>query len=127
MAAWVPLIKTALPYVVQVLSIAIPAFTAKKEDNNAEIIHEQITELQSAATQNAESVKILAAQLKETIEGVDAVIEIAPAIHDMIESGSWDADAFPLLMHLYQIVTKDAEIAFDFNRFFSQLALTPPV
>lgn len=73
MAAWLPLIKTALPYVVQVLSIAVPAFTSKSDDKKIkEIIPQQITELQSAAIQNAESVKILAQQLKETIEGVDA-------------------------------------------------------
>jgi len=73
MAAWLPLIKTALPYVVQVVSIAVPAFTSKSDDKKInEIIPQQITELQTAATQNAESVKILAEQLKGTIEGIDA-------------------------------------------------------
>ena len=73
MAAWIPLLKTALPYVVQVLSLAIPAFTSKTGDTkNLEFIPEQIQELQSAATQNAESVKVLAEQLKSTIEGIDA-------------------------------------------------------
>lgn len=72
MAAWIPLIKTALPYVVQVLSIAIPAFTSKADNKNSEVIPEQIAELQAAATQNAESVKILAEQLKGTIEGIDS-------------------------------------------------------
>lgn len=72
MAAWIPLLKTALPYVVQVLSVAIPAFTSKAGDKKTiEVIPEQIVELQSAATQNAESVKILAEQLKGTIEGID--------------------------------------------------------
>ena len=72
MAAWIPLLKTALPYVVQVLSVAIPAFTSKVGDKKtSEVIPEQIVELQAAATQNAESVKILAAQLKDTIEGID--------------------------------------------------------
>ena len=72
MAAWLPILKTALPYVVQVLSLAIPAFTSKTGDTKKlEFIPEQILELQSAATQNAESVKILAEQLKSTIEGVD--------------------------------------------------------
>jgi len=72
MAAWIPILKTALPYVVQVLSLAIPAFTSKSgEPKNLEFIPEQILELQSAATQNAESVKILAEQLKSTIEGIE--------------------------------------------------------
>lgn len=73
MSAWIPLLKTALPYVVQVLSLAIPAFTSKTDDTkNLEFIPEQIKELQSAATQNAESVKVLAEQLKSTIEGIDS-------------------------------------------------------
>ncbi len=73
MAAWIPLIKTAMPYVAQVLSIAIPAFTARSANKKTDdIIPKQITELQEAVTQNAESVKILAEQLKGTIEGVDA-------------------------------------------------------
>lgn len=73
MAAWIPLIKSAMPYVVQVLSIAIPAFTARSAHKEADdIVPEQIAELQSAATQNAESVKILAEQLKGSMEGVDA-------------------------------------------------------
>ena len=64
--------KTVLPYVADVIAVAIPAFTAKTDDKkNSEIIPEQISELQSAATHNAESVIILAAQLKETIEGID--------------------------------------------------------
>jgi len=74
MATWIPLIKSAMPYVVQVLSIAIPAFTSRssqKEPEVDDIIPQQIIELQSAATQNAESVKILAEQLKGSMEGVD--------------------------------------------------------
>jgi|GEM_PF-5393324 len=52
MAAWIPLLKTALPYVVQVLSVAIPAFTSKAGDKKtSEVIPEQIVELQSAATE----------------------------------------------------------------------------
>ena len=73
MAAWIPLIKSAMPYVVQVLSIAIPAFTSRTAHKEADdIVPEQISELQAAATQNAESVKILAEQLKGSMEGVDA-------------------------------------------------------
>ncbi|RDH85942.1 MAG: hypothetical protein DIZ80_00250 [endosymbiont of Galathealinum brachiosum] len=73
MAAWIPLIKSAMPYVVQVLSIAVPAFTSRSTQKDTDdIIPEQIAELQSAATQNAESVKILAVQLKGSMEGVDA-------------------------------------------------------
>jgi len=73
MSSWIPLIKTAIPYVVQVLSIAIPAFTSRSSHKESDdIVPEQVAELQAAATQNAESVKILAEQLKDTLEGVDS-------------------------------------------------------
>lgn len=72
MAAWIPIIKSAMPYVVQVLSIAVPAFTSRSSSRESdELIPQQIAELQNAATQNAESVKILAEQLKGSMEGVD--------------------------------------------------------
>jgi len=85
MTAWIPILKTALPYVVQVLSLAIPAFTSKTGDTkNLEFIPEQIHELQSAATQNAESVKILAEQLKGTIEGIDdAAIKLQQEVNSL--------------------------------------------
>ena len=61
-----------MPYVVQVLSIAVPAFTSRSAQKETDdIVPEQIAELQGAATQNAESVKILAEQLKASMEGVD--------------------------------------------------------
>lgn len=72
MAAWIPVVKSAMPYVVQVLSIAIPAFTSRSANREVkDIVPEQIAELQTAVTQNAESVKILAEQLKGSMEGVD--------------------------------------------------------
>lgn len=72
MAAWLPLLKASLPYITQIVTAAIPAFTSKTStDKPAEVIPTQIAELQSAVTQNAEAVKALATQLKGTIEGID--------------------------------------------------------
>jgi hypothetical protein len=72
MAAWLPLLKASLPYISQIVTAAIPAFTSKTStDKPAEVIPTQIAELQSAVTQNAETVKALATQLKGTIEGID--------------------------------------------------------
>jgi hypothetical protein len=62
----------------------------------------------------------------ETIEGVDAVVAIMPAIDAMIANGHLDADAFPLLRELHRIVTRNATIDFDFNSFFSKLPFAPP-
>lgn len=73
MAAFLPALKVALPYITQIVTATLPMFTAKSAEGKAdEIIPKQIRELQSAVTQNAESVKGLALQLKETIEGIDA-------------------------------------------------------
>jgi Na+-transporting NADH:ubiquinone oxidoreductase subunit NqrC len=73
MALWLPAIKIILPYVSQIVSAAIPAFTKKTDKSNTEVIvPSQIAELQAAATQNAESLKTLALQLQQVISGIDA-------------------------------------------------------
>ena len=76
MAAWLPLIKVALPYVTQIVTAAIPSFTSKPAANKSDdVIPKQISELQNAVTHNAESIKCLAEQLKQTIQGIDAAGE----------------------------------------------------
>ena len=73
MPVWLPLLKASLPYVTQIVATAIPAFTAKPpEEKTDDITAQQIAELQSAATQNAESIHVLAEKLRQTIEGIDA-------------------------------------------------------
>lgn len=62
----------------------------------------------------------------ETIEGVDAVIAIMPAIEAMIERGDLEADSLPLLRALHRIVTRNTTVEFEFNRFFSKLPFNPP-
>jgi glycerol-3-phosphate dehydrogenase (NAD(P)+) len=62
----------------------------------------------------------------ETIEGVDAVVAMMPAIDAMIAAGKLEADALPLLRELHRIVTRNATVAFDFNSFFSKLPFNPP-
>jgi chromosome segregation ATPase len=73
MAAWLPIVKAAIPHIAQVVTVALPMFTSRSEiaDRDA-LITRQIEELQKAATQNAESVKELAVQLKSTFEGLES-------------------------------------------------------
>jgi hypothetical protein len=72
MAAWVSALKAVLPYVTNIVTAAIPAFTARKgQDRSAEVTAQQIAELQSAATHNAESVKVLAEQLQRTVSALE--------------------------------------------------------
>jgi hypothetical protein len=73
MAAWIPLLKASLPYLSKVIASTVPAFTAKPPDARPdEVVPRQIAELQTAVTHNAESVKALALQLKETIERIES-------------------------------------------------------
>jgi len=71
MAAWLPLFKASLPYITQIVSAALPAFTARSGDKQDEMTAQQIAELQAAVTHNTEYLKTLAKQLQDTIEGVD--------------------------------------------------------
>lgn len=74
MAAWLPALKLALPYITQVVSAAVPAFTAGRNAKAPpeEVIPQQIAELQEAVTHNAESLKILATQMQQVMEGMEA-------------------------------------------------------
>lgn len=76
-----PFIKAVAPYIAQVATIALPAFTSKtaEETRSEAIVAKQIAELQTAVTQNAQSVHILAEKLQQTIEGLEATAEDARA------------------------------------------------
>lgn len=63
----------------------------------------------------------------ETVEGVDCVLAVMPAIESMIAQGKIEADALPLLRELYRILTRNAAVAFDFESFFSKLPFAPPL
>lgn len=62
----------------------------------------------------------------ETVEGVDAVVAIVPAIERMIAQGRLDADAMPLLRKMYAIVTQNEPAQFDFDSFFATSPFNPP-
>jgi glycerol-3-phosphate dehydrogenase (NAD(P)+) len=62
----------------------------------------------------------------ETIEGVDAVVAIAPAVEQMIAAGKIAPDALPLLRKLHCIVTRGEKAEFDLDGFFSKLNFNAP-
>ena len=73
MAAFLPALKVALPYITQIVTATVPMFTSKPANGKSdELVSKQIQELQDAVTNNAESVKVMATQWKETMEGLDA-------------------------------------------------------
>lgn len=74
MAAWlIPALKAVLPHVGTIISAAAPVFTKRQGDagNEQQVLQQQITELQNAASQNAAHVKDLAAQLQRTVAALE--------------------------------------------------------
>ncbi len=82
MAVWfIPALKAILPHVGTIVSAAIPVFTKKNTDAaaNQALLQQQITELQSAASQNALHIKELAAQLQSTVAALEQAASITAA------------------------------------------------
>jgi uncharacterized protein YlxW (UPF0749 family) len=81
MPAWlIPALKAALPHIAAIISAAAPVFTRKNADavaNQALLLQQQITELQSAASQNAAHIKELAEQLQSTVAALEQAASIA--------------------------------------------------
>ena len=81
MAAWlIPALKAVLPHVGTIISAATPVFTKKKAEavaNQTAWLQEQVTELQSAASQSAAHIKELAAQLQSTVAALEEAASIA--------------------------------------------------
>ena len=72
------LFNAIAPYVAQLASKAIPAFTTKQEANETDpVTTKQIEELQSAVRQNAESMQTLAEKLEQTIKRLEDAAQAA--------------------------------------------------
>ena len=78
--SWVTVLKASFPFVRDIATVAIPAFTSRPEKSKADapalsdphvVAQTQIKELQSAAVSNAESIKGLARQLEEIMQGLE--------------------------------------------------------
>ena len=81
MPAWlIPALKAALPHLGTIISAAAPVFMRKADAaNQALLLQQQITELQSAASQNAANIKELAAELQSTVAALEEAASIAEA------------------------------------------------
>jgi hypothetical protein len=82
MAAWlIPAVKAILPFISPIVSSALPVFTTRKSDEEAaaqaNIMQQQIAELQSAASRNALHIKELAGQLQKTVAALEAGAAVA--------------------------------------------------
>jgi uncharacterized phage infection (PIP) family protein YhgE len=66
MAAWYALAATYLP---DIIKLTLPLFTrTRTQEKTPEVMAQQIAELQSAALQNADSIKLMATEMQKTIE-----------------------------------------------------------
>ena len=81
MAAWlIPALKAVLPHIATIIAAAAPVFTRKGADAaNQALLQQQIAELQSAASQNAQHIRELAAQLQSTVAALEQGAAIAEA------------------------------------------------
>lgn len=83
MAAWlIPALKAILPHIGDIVSMAKPVFTRKGADAAADqtaLLQKQITELQTAASQNAANIKELAEQLQRTLTALEQAGALAEA------------------------------------------------
>jgi len=72
-----PIIKAIAPYVAQIATAAIPAFTSKPAEvaKIDPVTAKQIDELQLAATQNAQSIHVLAENFQQAMQGVEAAAQ----------------------------------------------------
>jgi hypothetical protein len=81
MAAWlIPALKAIFPHVGTIITAATPVFTKRSTDtepNQALLLQQQIAELQSAASRNAENTKELAAQLQGTVKALEQAAAVA--------------------------------------------------
>lgn len=74
MAAWIPVLKTVLPYLTTLVTATVPVFQARKDD-------EKIAELQDATKHNAESIKLLAEQMQRAIQAIETGAAAADRLH----------------------------------------------
>ena len=81
MPAWlIPALKALLPHVGTIVSAAAPVFTRKSADaaaNQAALLQQQITELQSAASTNDAHIKALALQMRNAVEALEKETSLA--------------------------------------------------
>jgi uncharacterized protein YlxW (UPF0749 family) len=83
MATWIiPALKAVLPHIGTIVSATAPAFTQKRADatpDQTQLLQQQISELQTAAAQNAAHVKELAEQLQRTVAAIEQAALVGKA------------------------------------------------
>jgi hypothetical protein len=69
---FLPIIKAVAPYLAQVATAAIPAFTSKPKALKSDpVVAKQIEELQAAVTQNAQSIHVFAEKIQLVMQDIE--------------------------------------------------------
>jgi hypothetical protein len=106
---FLPIIKAVAPYIAQVATAAIPAFTSKPEAvKTDQVVAKQIQELQEAATQNAQSIHLLAEKLQQAIQSLEGAGQDAQrqiSTYKVIIAGSLGLSAVSLAIFIYILIS----------------------
>ena len=81
-AAWLKIGSFVLSNLDAIINVVMPVFTRKNVDaipNQAELLNQQISELQGVSLSNSELIKELAAQLKQVVAALDEATVAASA------------------------------------------------
>jgi len=76
----IPALKAVLPHIGTIISATAPAFTKKEADapsSQTHLLQQQISELQTAASQNTTHIKKLAEQLQSTALALEQAESLA--------------------------------------------------
>lgn len=82
---WLAVGKLVLANLDTIVGVAKPLFTRKKPDaqpTEADLVSQQIAELQAASSGNAERIRDLAAQLKQVVTALDEAAQAAAMERD---------------------------------------------
>ena len=88
MVAWLSTLKTIAPFAAELVAKTVPAFTSRRGDKTADVVPQQIAELQTAATENADAVKQLAVQLQKAVAAVEEGAQSADRRVQRLEQAS---------------------------------------
>jgi len=103
-----PIVKAVAPYLAQVASVAIPAFTSRKDNVKLDpLASKQIEELQAAASQNAQSIQVLADNLQHAVEAIENTARQAEkqvAIYKVVILMAFSVSIVSLLISLIAIM-----------------------
>jgi len=109
---WLAVGKLVLGNLDTIIGVVKPAFTRKNVDalpSQTDLLNQQIAELQSAASNNAEQIKQLAAQVKEVVAALAQAAAEAAAQRAAVRRWSYAAVSMSIIAVLLSAVALIAQ------------------